>query len=485
MNFTSAPAWVKDSVFYQIFPDRFARRANTDGNGFKDWHAEPTSSGFHGGDLFGVAEKLDYLANLGVNGIYFTPVFQSASNHRYHTHDYFNVDPLLGGDEALKTLLAAAHKCGMKVVLDGVFNHASRGFFQFNHILECGPESPYADWFTVHGYPLNAYDGKCNYIAWHDIAALPKFNYKNPAVRAYILDIARHWLEFGIDGWRLDVPAEVDPSFWPEFRKVARAANPNAYIVGEIWSDEVDHTSVPWLTNDNFDAVMNYGVQAACLNFFIGSALPRREIAWQTSLRNEVLDGAAFAKRLTHILSLYPHEVALAQYNLLESHDTPRFLHLAGGNKNALKLAYFFLFTFPGAPSVYYGSEAGLSGGSDPQCRRAMPWSDDLRDNNLAEYFRSLAGMRRSSAALRRGTFAVVRADADTVAFTRTAEGETVLVILNNADSARAVTLNLTGELQKAAAFSDMLSGRRLTPSGDSLKLELPAKSGLALRAER
>lgn len=221
------PDWVKNAVFYQIFPDRFAWSVQVEKpSNFESWDTPPTVHGFKGGDLLGVVEKLDYLQDLGITAIYFNPIFQSASNHRYHTHDYYQVDPLLGGNEAFKTLIEEAHKRDIKVVLDGVFNHASRGFFQFNHILETGKDSPYVDWFHIKDYPLNAYEGKPNYACWWDLPALPKLNTDNPQVRQYILDIARYWIEQGADGWRLDVPFEIDDDdFWREFRDVCKSAN--------------------------------------------------------------------------------------------------------------------------------------------------------------------------------------------------------------------------------------------------------------------
>ena len=230
------PEWVTGAVFYQIFPDRFARSGRVTGLNLQAWGSPPTLHGYMGGDLWGVAEKLDYLVSLGVNALYFCPVFQSASNHRYHTHDYFQVDPMLGGNEALRHLLDEAHARGIKVVLDGVFNHASRGFFQFNDLLEHGEASAYRDWFHVTGWPLSAYDEDrpANYAAWWGMRALPKFNTGHPAVREFLLSVAEHWMKFGIDGWRLDVPNEIDDdAFWQEFRRRVKAINPEAYIVGD------------------------------------------------------------------------------------------------------------------------------------------------------------------------------------------------------------------------------------------------------------
>ena len=203
------PEWVKHAVFYQIFPDRFAKSDRVvKPSNLEPWDGEPTDHGYKGGDLLGVAEKLDYLQDLGVTAIYFNPIFQSASNHRYHTHDYCKVDPLLGGDAAFDALLAACKERGLRVILDGVFNHASRGFFQFNDILENGPASPWRDWFYLDGGPINAYDGSrpAGYQAWWGLRALPKLNTDNPQVREYLVRVGEYRLRRGIDGWRLDVP---------------------------------------------------------------------------------------------------------------------------------------------------------------------------------------------------------------------------------------------------------------------------------------
>jgi cyclomaltodextrinase / maltogenic alpha-amylase / neopullulanase len=234
------PDWVKDAVFYQIFPDRFAKSDTLPNpSNLQPWGAPPTNHGYQGGDLMGVVEHLDYLVDLGINAICFNPVFAPGSNYRYHTYDYYHVDPLLGGNAALRKLVDAAHARGIRLILDGVFNHASRGFFQFHDILENGPDSPYLDWLTVIGWPLRPYGSKNpNYQAWWNLPALPKFNIRTPTVREFIWDVAEHWIKFGVDGWRLDVPGEMDDdTFWQEFRCRVKAVNSEAYIVGEIWGE--------------------------------------------------------------------------------------------------------------------------------------------------------------------------------------------------------------------------------------------------------
>jgi neopullulanase len=435
------PEWVKDAIFYQIFPDRFAMsRRVLKPSHLEPWESPPSSHGFKGGDLLGVAERLDYLEDLGITAIYFNPIFQSASNHRYHTHDYYQVDPMLGGNAALRELLDAAHARGIRIVPDGVFNHASRGFFQFNHILECGEESPYLDWFTVKGFPLNAYDHqqKPNYDAWAGLHALPEFNTANPQVREFIFDVAVHWVEFGIDGWRLDVPYEIDDdAFWQEFRRRVRGANPDTYIVGEIW-----HESQRWLRGDQFDAVMNYIQTRACIAFFGARALAPLEPGGGYK-RLEPMDAAAFAREIERMLGLYDWAVTTVQLNLLSSHDTPRFLTMVENDKSALRLAMLFQMTMPGAPTVYYGDEIGLTGGHDPGSRGGMPWDESTWDTDLRGYVRETIRLRKAHPALRRGAYRTLLAEGDLYAFERAGDHERLIVAFNNATRANTLRIPL------------------------------------------
>lgn len=268
--FRPRSSWVADSIFYQIFPDRFAKSSFVPKpSNLEPWDSSPTPHGYKGGDLLGLVEHLDYLQDLGITAIYLNPIFQSASNHRYHTHDYMKVDPMLGGDAALKALLDAAHRRNMKVILDGVFNHASRGFFQFHDLCENGEQSAYRDWFFSRSFPLQPYPCSSSlheqppdsgYDCWWGLPALPKFNTSTPAVREFLLNVAQRWISFGADGWRLDVPEEIaDPAFWREFRRKVKDINEDAYIVGEIWNDASD-----WLKGDQFDA----GRQETIRRFF-------------------------------------------------------------------------------------------------------------------------------------------------------------------------------------------------------------------------
>ena len=475
-SFHDTPDWVKDAVFYQIFPDRFGRseRLPKAGN-LEAWDSPPTNHGYKGGDLLAVAERLDYLEDLGVNALYLTPVFQSASNHRYHTHDYYRVDPMLGGDAALKELLDRAHERGMRVILDGVFNHASRGFFQFSDILENGPKSAYVDWFNVHSFPLNAYgEGGLGYDAWWNIAALPKFNTSNPAVREYLLAVAEHWLRFGADGWRLDVPSEIDDDeFWREFRRRCRAVSPDAYSVGEIW-DEAGR----WLAGDMFDGVMNYPLTRAIFSL-VGRELDHHELAKSGLNGISPVDGAGFAATVKDLVGRYRQAAVQGQLNLLGSHDTPRLATSLGGDMSAVRLAYLLMFALPGAPCIYYGDELGMAGGHDPHNRAALPWDrPESWNDELRSYVRSLARLRRDRVEWRRGSTQVSALDEGLVLIERELSDERSvsrsLVVVNVSDEERRLEVGTV----PVGSYRDALTGSEVVVGVDDERADSPTTAG-------
>lgn len=492
MTTVHTPDWVKHAVFYQIFPDRFARSPRTHhprGLTFKPWGAPPAEQGYQGGDLRGIADRLDYLKELGITALYLNPVFMSASNHRYHTYDYMVVDPLLGGDAALRELIDAAHARDIRIVLDGVFNHASRGFWAFHHILENGGNSPYIDWFIVHDWPLRPYNHSeeepHNYAAWWDMPALPKFNINNPGVRDYLLDVAQYWIDFGVDGWRLDVPEEIDDvPFWQEFRRRVRAANPEAYIVGEIW-----HEAQDWLRGDRFDAVMNYVFNRNAFGYFAAKTLRTDYKPGGYELR--ALSGREFAHAVDHMLGLHDWQVTLAQLNLLDSHDTARALWMVDGDVSALRLCTLFQMTMPGAPCIYYGDEIGMTGGHDPDCRGAFPWDDaPAWDMGLLDFFKRAIALRHAHPALRTGTFRLLRADDAVYAFLRTLEHdgtrEDVLVIFNRFDQPITAALVLPDAVPDGTRFHAAWGTGATTLHGHSTgALTVPARDALVLVATR
>ena len=319
------PLWLKDAVFYQIFPERFANGdSSNDPPGTQPWGGQPTPKNFFGGDLKGIIEHLDYISSLGVNALYLNPIFQSGSNHKYTTDDYLRIDTAFGDEATFKKLVDECHGRGIRVILDGVFNHTGTSFFAFKDLKENGASSKYTGWYNVYSFPVGP-PNKPNYEAWWGYGDLPKLMTSNPEVRSYLLQATEHWMNLGIDGWRLDVPNEIPHPFWIEWRKLVKSINPDAYIVGEIWDD-----ARPWLQGDQFDGVMNYRFRAACLDFFA------------TGKANAV----QFAKTLAELQAMYPGEVSEGLQNLLGSHDTERLLTLFHGDKETMKLAWLFQMTY-------------------------------------------------------------------------------------------------------------------------------------------
>jgi len=471
------PDWVKHAVFYQIFPDRFVRAAPRkiwlQESSWEPWHVPPTMQGYKGGDLWGVIEKLDYLQTLGITAIYFTPIFQSASNHRYHTHDYFQVDPILGGNVAFEELLNEAHNRNIKVVLDGVFNHCSRGFFFFNDILENGPYSPWVDWFKIEGWPLAPYDGDrpANYASWWDNRALPVFNHDNPNVREYLMEVAEYWLKLGIDGWRLDVPNEITTAgFWQEFRDRVKAINPEAYIVGEIWGD-----SREWLDGTQFDGVMNYLFTAPTIAFAAGDRVIREYVEGRSYTPYPALDAKGYAAKIQKLLDLYPWEIQQTQLNLLASHDTARLLSIADEDRDSVKLGTLLLLTFPGAPSIYYGDEVGLAGAIDPDSRRGFPAEADW-DQDLLNFHRQLIALRHAHPALRVGDYKTLYAQGEVYILARSLPTETIVVAVNAGTQSAIATLPVMPQ-----PLQQLFGDSTLNQTADGLQISLPARSGCVL----
>ena len=395
-----APAWVKDAIFYQIFPDRFCRSERYHAVGkFVPWGTKPTRENMFGGNLAGIEDKLEYIKGLGVTALYLCPIFKSNSNHRYHTVDYIEIDPVLGTLEDFDRLVKKVHKLGMRIILDGVFNHCSRGFFQFNSLMELGQNSPYVDWFHVKGWPLNAYSGKPNYECWWNFPALPKFNTDCEEVREYLFSVAEYWTRRGIDGWRLDVPNEIDDdSFWQEFRRRVKAVNPDAYIVGEIWD-----APERWLQGDQFDGVMNYVFRKAVMQYlFDENAISTEE----------------FCNRLQ---AAFPENRGDMPMNLLGSHDTTRLKSQPCASWERIKFALTLMFFMPGAPCIYYGEELGMLGGKDPDNRRSVPWEKlpKMQEEPVYALVKELTEMRNKNAVLRDGSLEITR-DGDTFSVVRT-----------------------------------------------------------------
>jgi cyclomaltodextrinase / maltogenic alpha-amylase / neopullulanase len=436
----SVPAWVKDSIFYQIFPDRFENGDLTnDPTNKVAWESKPTINSFHGGDLRGVIDRFYYLLDLGINTIYFTPIFLSASNHRYNAVDYLQIDPKLGDLQVFKSLLDVAHRNQVRVVLDGVFNHCGRGFYAFNDILENQVDSPYVDWFHVKKFPVDAYSpgDATTYLGWWKYKSLPKFNTSNPGVREYIYKVARYWLEQGIDGWRLDVPNEIDDDgFWAKFREIVKNTNSDAYLLGEIWDGDSR-----WVGESHFDGLMNYPIRTLILDVL-----------------TEKKKAGTFINDLASWTKHYPVENVYAMYNTLGTHDTERVFSLLGKNQEKLRLAFLILFAFPGAPAVYYGDEIGLEGGPDPDNRRTFTWDETQWKIDILQWVKSLIRVRMEKNSLRRGDFNVIPLTDDSLfAFSRK-DGEDWSIVIGNASSQNTrVELDLSNMVPAKMDLQNML----------------------------
>jgi cyclomaltodextrinase / maltogenic alpha-amylase / neopullulanase len=460
----NTPYWLQDSIFYQIFPDRFANGdQNNDPVNIQKWGSAPTEWGFQGGDLRGIINHFDYLLDLGVNALYLTPIFAASSTHRYNTSDYFLIDPKLGTLADFQALINIIHGNGLRIILDGVFNHCGRGFFAFSDVLENGEHSPYKDWFHIRRFPLEAYGAgdSQNYLGWWNHKSLPKLNTSNPQVRKYIYSVARYWLEQGIDGWRLDVPNEIDDDgFWAEYRHVVRSVNRDACLIGEIWD-----INPRWANNSHFDGLMNYPVKDALL------ALLQDRINIQT-----------FSERIQAIISAYSRENLFAMYVPLDSHDTERFTTLMDGNIEKVKLAYLFLMAFPGAPAIYYGDEIGILGGKDPDNRRAFPWKEANWNHDLRTWIKNLITVRKKTPSLRRGDFFEMQVTDECYVFARILGEDKVMAVLNPSSHACRFDIDCSKlGWDGGRTVHELIEWKKHTLTNGHLSITVPALSGILI----
>ncbi|WP_310605364.1 glycoside hydrolase family 13 protein [Anaerosporobacter sp.] len=426
--------WAKDGVMYQIFPDRFCNgNHNNDPVGIRPWGEQVVGNhDFFGGDLKGITKQLDYLKELGVTIIYTTPIFQSCSNHKYNTKDYYEIDPQFGTKEELRELIDEAHKRGIRFVLDGVFNHSGDDFFAFKDVLEKGESSKYKDWFYINSYPVD--QRNLNYVTFYDrYGAMPKLNMSNPETANYFLDMASYWLrEFHIDGFRLDVCDEIDHSFLKKFYERVKKVNPEAIVIGEIM-----HMGNSFCKGDELDSTMNYPFREAVLEFFALRKMSAENFIESLAIRQ-------------HSLRKDIHKQML---NLLDSHDTARFVTDASGQKGRLKLATVFQYTYLGIPYIYYGDEVGLEGGNDPDCRRCMIWEEERQDQNLFEHFKWLAKVRREHKEFVDGEFHTLLAKEQFLVYERVLGQERSIVLINNSENEK-----LSYQLPKGT-YENLLTG--------------------------
>ena len=497
------PAWFGEGVTYQIYPDRFCRTKLPRVEGLLgerrahlDWNEAPHIGGdsetgrwnsdFFGGDLQGVVSKLDYLESLGVSTIYFNPIFEAASNHRYDTADYCAVDPLLGTEEDFAQLCREAKVRGIRVMLDGVFNHTGDDSRYFNRSGYYGtvgayqsPDSPYYSWYNFSRWP-EEYDG------WWGIKTLPAVNEYDPQYREFIItgknSVIRRWLRLGASGWRLDVADELPDDFIVDIRRVMEEENPDSFLLGEVWEDGSNKIAYSrrrrYLLGRETHGLMNYPLRTALLHYLRGG------------------DAAHFREAMETVRENYPRPAFYNGLNILGTHDTPRILTALGEEGvpsdkyeraayrlspeqmrralSRLKMAAILLFAFPGSPTIYYGDEAGMEGFEDPFNRRTFPWGRENAD--LQAHFASLAGVRRARVSLRQGELRYIGADGPILVFERTVEGERTVVALNAGNAEWELDLPWVG-----ATATELLSGQRFWVRNGRLQMTLPPENGVIL----
>ncbi|MCR5321917.1 MAG: alpha-glycosidase [Lachnospiraceae bacterium] len=440
------PEWTQNAVMYHIFPDSFAngkRRIDvgskcvdlehndskitqSSGNDENINNAGPVkkekrghSRSLNGGTLKGITENVDHLKELGITLLYLNPIFKANSYHKYDTIDYFEIDPCFGTKADLKELVDTLHENGIRIVLDGVFNHCGPDFFAFKDVLENGERSKYCSWFYGLNFPIR-YEYPPNYECFAYVKDMPKLNTGNPEVRDYICKVGKYWIsEFGIDGWRLDVANEVDHDTWRAFRHAVLSERPDAFLIAEIWED-----ADVWLKGDQFDSAMNYEFTYLCRDFFALERIGAKE----------------FDEQMNKALMRYPAPVANVQMNMLDSHDVPRFLHYCDGRTERLKLAFFYMMTAPGIPSIFYGDELFMTGEKESEYRSPYPW-EKVKDG----FIKDLSGwtsLRKTHPALTRGSYRKVYADEQGLyVFERKCDEEDLIVVVNNSASDRVINL--------------------------------------------
>lgn len=378
-DLTERVDWLTNAVFYQIFTDRFCKPAGKNAEYITSkWGDLPTPKSFYGGDLNGVREKLSYIKSLNVSALYLTPIFKSSSNHKYDTIDYYKVDEMFGGDEALAKLVAECHAMGLKVVLDAVFNHVSEDFAPFQDVVSRGKKSKYFDWFVING---DSVDGLApNYETFAACHYMPKLNTDNADVQQYLIDVALYYIEnYDIDGWRLDVSDEVSHDFWRKLRKAVKTKKPDCVLIGENW-----HNSASYLGGDQFDSIMNYAVTKQMMDYWV----------------YDCIDEQTLARRLNAQFARYNDVANSMMFNLLDCHDTHRFYTLLNCNKDKLLCAIATMVFISGSYNLYYGTEVLTEGGYDPDSRRTFDWTR-LEDPEICKYVHTvsyLLGLKRQPA---------------------------------------------------------------------------------------
>ena len=465
-DFTT-PDWLKGGIIYQIFPDRFynsgALKENVPDDRFvcEDWSKIPEhrqnngmcslGNDYYGGDLKGVMEKLPYLKELGVSCIYFNPIFEAHSNHRYNTANYEKIDPLLGCKDDLVNLCKEASKQGIKIILDGVFSHTGDDSIYFNRTGRYGNGGAYRDYNSIYHEWFKFYDFPNGYDAWWGVKTLPETNEDNDNFTEYITGengILRKYLKLGVAGWRLDVADELPDKFLDKLRAAVKSENPNAYILGEVWEDASNKISYgarrKFLRGSQLDSVMNYPFANAILSFIKNGG------------------GNALSETVHTVLENYPKCSVDTLMNHLGTHDTARVLTVLSKNDSfigdrtwqsqqklseheyingvkRLKAAAVIQYTLPGVPSLFYGDEAGVQGFGDPFCRATYPWGHENQE--LISFYKDLGKVRKECKAFVDGDFYTVFADENSIAFTRNSKNSTAFIAVNRGNNAACIAL--------------------------------------------
>ena len=497
------PEWFGSGVSYQIFPDRFCRSRIPDPAGMvgertvhENWQDTPDflpdeqgeirNRDFFGGDLPGITGKLDYLKGLGVTTVYLNPIFEAASNHRYNTADYLAIDPMLGKEEDFQTLCREAHKRGMRILLDGVFNHTgsvSRYFNADGSYPDVGAaqsaQSPYYNWYHFSRWPAE-------YDAWWGIKTLPAVEENHPDYREFIFggrdSVVRHWLRCGADGWRLDVADELPDDFIAQLRCAMEEEKSDALLIGEVWEDGSNKIAYDrrrrYLLGSETHGLMNYPFRTAALQWLCGG------------------DASDFRESMETLRENYPPDAYYSAMNFLSTHDTPRILTLLGGEpvpedkpgraaarlspagyelaRMRLMVGAMLLYAFPGSPTVYYGDEAGVQGYEDPLNRRTYPWGQE--DERLLAWYRKLGALRCSRPSLQQGGISYPLAAGGGLAVRRCCGSEVTVAVMNAGAESLEVHLPWSGTIA-----TDAMTGQQFLTEGGVLRLSLPGISGVLL----
>ncbi|MFO7978978.1 MAG: glycoside hydrolase family 13 protein [Bacteroidales bacterium] len=573
------PEWAKNVVWYQIFPERFnnadpgndpvaARIGDPHGWDLaapQGWAVTPWTGDWYqraaweqrigpsfydlvfsrryGGDLQGVIDKMDYLAELGVTAIYFNPIFDAVSLHKYDASYYHHIDRFFGpdpqGDLAMMQqedpndpdtwqwtaadrlfleLLEQAHQRGIRVIIDGVWNHTGRDFWAFRDIRQRGQQSPYRNWYKITEFDSSLEDG-FEYEGWWGYKGLPEFNETNndlhPQVKAHIFDVTRRWMapegdvSKGIDGWRLDVAEEVGTGFWKDWHQLVHDINPQALTVAEIWTD----AATEYITDELFGVVMNYRWAYATHAFFIHQSLTASE----------------FTQRMNQLQEDFPHQVNVALQNLMDGHDTERLASMIVNDtlpykenskirepdhtydvraplpaeRQLQRLIALFQYTWVGAPMIFYGTEAGMWGADDPDDRKPMIWpeldyDDEINhpfsrqrprdkvafDHDLHQWYSMLGALRAQSPALRSGRYTFVAADdqAQALAFVRHTQDDLALVLINRGTEPYTMKITLEHPRNLPEQLTDVISGLKIRVTGQTVQIEVPPVTGMIFR---